>query len=214
MTVVIDRAPAHRPVAQDVDRRGRRRDADRRDLLAAERVHERRLPRVELAHDGDQQRAIVGLDGARGRQHQRPQLRRARRQLVRVAEQRDQVAGGRRRGREPLDDEALRRRIGREGSRARSESLSSAALCRKRSSAASAPASSADASGAPPPATSSASAARSRAPSASASRSSSDKTPADSRSRAARRPAPRATRPRPRSSRAAPPAPPPTSDRP
>ncbi len=46
------------PILQDVDGRRRRHDAHRRHLLTEERVDERRLAGVELAHDGDEQRAI------------------------------------------------------------------------------------------------------------------------------------------------------------
>ncbi len=60
-------------VTKDVDCRRRRRDAGGGDLGAGERVHERRLAGVELAHDGDQQRAIERLGGAARRRRQADQ---------------------------------------------------------------------------------------------------------------------------------------------
>ena len=53
-------------VAKHVDGRGRRRDARGRDVGAGERVDERRLAGVELAHHGDQQRPVERLGGVTG----------------------------------------------------------------------------------------------------------------------------------------------------
>ena len=113
--VVKDDARARRlAVSQDVDRGRGGRHARGGDLLADERVDEGRLARVELAHDGDEQRAIEGLERAARAHGERDQRGRARREAVRPAEQADQARPGRGQGRVGGDDEALRRLVGRD----------------------------------------------------------------------------------------------------
>ena len=88
------RARRLRRVDDVVDRRGRRRDAGRQDVLAEQRVHERRLAVVELAEHDEVEPLRLELGDPRGAD---------------VARERDHADGVRDLGelREPRDDLAL-----------------------------------------------------------------------------------------------------------
>ena len=100
-------------VAEHVHRRGRRRDAGRCHVGAAQRVDERRLAGVELAHHRDQQRPIERLGRVSGGGGQADERRRGREQVVRPGEQAGELAR-RRRWRRAAHQEVARRRSGRE----------------------------------------------------------------------------------------------------
>ena len=112
--VVHDARAGGLSVPENIHRRRRRCHARGRDLLADERVDEGGLARVELAHDGDEQRAIERLERAARGRSERDERRCTRRERVGPAEQTHEARARRGHGRVGRDDEPARRLVGRD----------------------------------------------------------------------------------------------------
>ena len=101
-------------ISKHVDRGGRGGDARRGDIRAAERVDEGRLPGVELAHHGDQQRTVERLGGASDRRGEADQRGRGAGELVRPGEKPGELPDGRRGRRARAGDEPAARLVRRQ----------------------------------------------------------------------------------------------------